>query len=779
MTDIKITGKEIVEFIYSGGDLTSEFQSNKRALEGIEAHKFLQNKYKENDLKEVSVETDFTRGDYLFHITGRIDGLITENGKTIIEEIKSTKIDLGLIEIDSRPEHLTQAKMYAYMYMKRENIKAINIRLTYISVDEYKVKSFNKRYNMSQIERFFVDTIDLYIKWLEIYNNHQYEKITSIEGLKFPFEEYREGQYKFMGAIYQNFLNKEILYSIAPTGIGKTVASVYSALKTIKNDKEKIFYLTAKNAGKKIVVDTVELLKKNGLVCKTTVINSKETMCLQDEVDCDPDICPYAKGFFDRLRDAVNDIFVHDDVYDHKLIKDYGKYHNICPHEFSLELSNYSDIIICDYNYAFDPRTHLIRYFDDDYYRPKLLIDEAHNMVDRSRNMYSSSIQKSSLIALKKAASKVKPSSKTQISALIKYIDEFVENNNVAKTAFYFQDDLDSQLISLVERVVNKIDQVLSENKKFPTRKQVLDGYFELIQFSRISDFYNVNYKYLVEMIQDDIVITQSCLDASDYILDVLRRRASGSVFFSATMFPLEYYVSLITKGEGLSVKIPSPFKQTNLGLFIDDSTSTRYRDRNRSIDNIIDSIYALAETKIGNYIIFFPSYAYLNQVLEEFNGDDYELLVQRSKMSFSERNDMLEQFNTVGDRSKLAFFVMGGSFAEGIDYVGDMLSGVIIVGVAMPQFNKYNELLRNHFDEKFGQGFDYAYTYPGMNKVVQAVGRVIRTETDKGVAVLFDDRYSHKKYKDLFPQNWSHYKTLKATDYLQTILNRFWKENN
>jgi DNA excision repair protein ERCC-2 len=523
----------------------------------------------------------------------------------------------------------------------------------------------------------------------------------------------------------------------------------------------------------------VDLLKKNGLVCKTTVINSKETMCLQDEVDCDPDICPYAKGFFDRLRDAVNDIFVHDDVYDHKLIKDYGKYHNICPHEFSLELSNYSDIIICDYNYAFDPRTHLIRYFEDDYYRPKLLIDEAHNMVDRSRNMYSSSIRKSTLISLRKAANKVKPASRSQINALIKYIDEFVEQNDIVKSAFYFQDELDYQFNSLVERVVNKIDQVLSENKKFSTRKQVLDGYFELIQFSRISDFYNGNYKYLAEMVQDDIVITQSCLDASDYILDVLRRRASGSVFFSATMFPLEYYVSLITKGEGVSIKIPSPFKQTNLGLFIDDSTSTRYRDRNRSIDNIIDSIYALAETKIGNYIVFFPSYAYLNQVLEEFNGDDYELLVQRSKMTFNERNDMLEQFNTVGTRSKLAFFVMGGSFAEGIDYVGDMLSGVIIVGVAMPQFNKYNELLRNHFDEKFGQGFDYAYTYPGMNKVVQAVGRVIRTNSDKGVAILFDDRYSHKKYRDLFPLNWSHFKTLGAGEYLQTMLDLFWKENN
>ena len=779
MKNIRISAKDIVKFIYSGGDLTSEFQSNKRALEGIEAHSYLQNKYHSDDQKEVFVETNFLYEDYSFHITGRMDGLLKENNKLIIEEIKSTKTDLDLLEIDTRPEHLMQAKMYAYIYITNNNLKSINVRLTYITVEGYETKSFNKRYNLSQLHKFFIKTIESYTKWLEIFNQHQEEKLKSIVGLSFPFEEYREGQYKFMGAVYQTLIKKDILYSIAPTGIGKTVGSLYSALKTINNEREKIFYLTAKNAGKKIVVDTVNLLKKNGLICKTTVINSKEAMCLMDKVDCDPDICPYSKGFFDRLRGAVEDIFVHNDVYDRKLIKDYGTYHSICPHEFSLELSNYSDLVICDYNYAFDPRVHLIRYFEDDYFSPKLLIDEAHNMVDRSRSMYSCSISKESLINLRKAANKVKPSVRSRIKKLLDYIDVFVKDNEIEKTQFFYQDEIDDTLLNYTEGITNKLERVLSENKKFAKRDKVLDGYFELLQFVRLSEFYNENYKYIVQIVEDNIIVTLSCLDASNYILDTIQNRVSGVVFFSATLFPVDYYVKLITKGVGKTISIPSPFKQSHLGLFIDDSTSTRYRDRQRSISNIIDSIYALAETKIGNYIIFFPSYVYLNMVLDEFNTEDYQMLIQTRNMSLYQRNIMLNEFNTLNDKSKVAFFVLGGSFSEGIDYIGEMLSGVLIVGVAMPQFNKYNELLRNHFDDEFNQGFDYAYTYPGMNKVIQAVGRVIRTNYDIGVAILFDDRYSHVKYKDLFPKNWNHALRITKGQYLQSYLEDFWKKQS
>jgi DNA excision repair protein ERCC-2 len=778
MKEIRISVKDMVTFIHSGGDLTSEFKSNKRAKEGTEAHAFLQSQYTEHDQKEVVVETLYETGDYSFHITGRMDGLRQIDGKLAIEEIKSTTTDLKLMDIDTRPEHLAQAKLYAYMYCIQNNIKSIQVRLVYITVHSFETKIFVKRYNLSQLTKYFTQTVAEYVTWQELFDEHQIHKMRSIEGLHFPYPEYREGQYTFMGAVYKTIMSGDILYSIAPTGIGKTIGALYSSLKAIETERDKVFYLTAKNAGKKIVVDTVNTLKDGGLVAKTVVIHSKENMCLMDTVDCDPDICPYAKGYFDRVNDALKDIFVHQDVYDQELIKSYGQYHTICPHEFALSISNFSDIVICDYNYAFDPRTHLIRYFDEDYYRPILLVDEAHNMIDRSRSMYSATLTKSGLLALKKSTAKIKPSVQSALNKAIAHIDAFVSDIELEKARFYHQLELDDTLLARIEQVVNKLEQILLENKKFKTRKQVLDGYFMCIQFVRISDFYNSSYRYIVEQQDNDVSITLSCLDASYYIHERIERRSKGTVFFSATLEPIDYHVRLITNGHGKHIQIPSPFPQDHLGLFVDDSTSTRYRDRERSIDSIIDNIYALLEVKVGNYIVFFPSYRYLNRVLEHFDRESYNVVIQERNMSLQERNQLLHQFDTVGEESTIGFFVIGGSFSEGIDYIGDKLHGVLVVGVAMPQYNPYNELLRGYFDEAFGNGFDYAYTYPGMNKVIQAVGRVIRTEEDKGVAILFDDRYSHRTYRELFPKSWTHAITRTMDTYLQNYLEAFWKKH-
>ena len=776
MNEIRISVKDMVQFIHVGGDLTNEFKSNKRARQGQDAHVFLQSQYGADDQKEVAVEVVHELDDYHLRINGRIDGLRIKDGTLHLEEIKSTLTDLHLMKIDTRPEHLAQAKMYAYMYCLREGLKSLRVDLIYISVPDYDTKTFSKRYNMTQLTKFFEETVFSYVSWRRIYDEHQYNKLRSIEGLNFPFDEYREGQYTFMGAIYQTLVARDILYSIAPTGIGKTVAALFSSLKAIETEQDKVFYLTAKNAGKKIVVDTVNLLKKQGLIAKTVVIHAKDRMCLMDKVDCDPDICPYAKGYFDRVGDALNDIFVHQDVYDIDLIKNYGEYHTICPHEFSLSISNYADIVICDYNYAFDPRTHLIRYFDEDYYHPILLVDEAHNMIDRSRQMYSSTITKSILSKLKTAAKGRKPSVARQLNKAIAYLDQFAADHDIQKNPFYHQDDLDVDFVNLIEQIANKVEQILVENKKFATRSQVLDGYFACVQFLRISDFYGSSYRYFVEWVDEDVIVTQSCLDASMYILDTIKRRAKGTILFSATLEPIDYHVRLITAGEGKSIRIPSPFRQNHLGLFVDDSTSTRYRDRERSIDKIIDTIYAMLETHVGNYIVFFPSYRYLNRVLEHFDTDGYEVLVQKRGMSLYDRNKILHRFDTVEETSKIGFFVLGGSFAEGIDYIGEKLSGVLVVGVAMPQYNPYNEILRGYFDEMFDNGFDFAYTFPGMNKVIQAVGRVIRTETDIGIAVLFDDRYGGRTYRVLFPDNWSHAKRIRRGGYLQNYLEEFWK---
>jgi DNA excision repair protein ERCC-2 len=751
--DVKISVRKLVEFVYAGGDLTSDVGMNRRAVEGIELHQFLQNQYTDQDQKEVFVELNKSVKGVDFCITGRIDGVLNHR---IIHEIKSTRLDLSQIDINARPEHLTQAKMYAYMYALKEGLTALNVRLTYITTS-FAIKHFDEVYTFEELSTFFENTINTYLDWHELLEEHQTRKKTSIEGLSFPFEQYRDGQKGLMSAVYQTFLKNDIVFAEAPTGIGKTVASLTAAIKSISDPKEKIFYLTAKNAAKDIVVDTVNLLKDHGLETKSVVISAKEHMCLMDKVDCDPDICPYAKGFFDRVMDGLKDIFEHEDVYEPNLIKEYGEKHRICPYEFSLMISNYSDIVICDYNFAFDPVAHLIRFFDDDYYLPKLLIDEAHNLVNRSRSMYSAFISEEDIQPLLLIPGSISSSVHIAVNVLNKWFNKKKEELDLEKAKEVISFELDSTYLKRLDQLTSVVETMLNEHKKFDMRKDVLDIYFSLLRFKKIADYFDKQFYMMYELKNGQLLSHIVCLDASPFLQEVLTKRSFGAAFFSATLSPLDFYVDVISGGLGQTIQIPSPFPAHHLDLVVDATISTRFKDRRSSIDSIIDHLYAILEHKVGNYIVFFPSYAYLKLVLEKFEGDSYDVIEQTPFMTQSMRSSVIEQFDQVGKKSKIGFFVLGGSFSEGIDFVGEKLSGVIVVGVGLPAFNQHNQLLREYFDKQEQPGYHYAYTYPGMNRVIQAVGRVIRSEIDRGIAVLIDDRFAQTQYRQLFPPHWQH----------------------
>jgi len=779
MSKFKLSVKEIVQFIYSSGDLSNQSNVRQRQLEGQKIHSKHQSTYNKASFKEYFIETSFSNEEKDYYISGRIDGVLFEDEQWVLEEIKSTETSLSLIDELTYPAHLNQLKMYAYMYMKKHTLSNINIRLLYINTVDNAKKAINKRVTYKQMEQTFLSSMDAYMNWLKIFEQHQFEKNHSIEGLKFPHDDFREGQYPFMGAIYQTFIRKEILYATAPTGIGKTVGALYAALKSIKDTKEKIFYLTAKNAGKHIAVDTVRDLIKNGLKVKAITLNSKDNMCLRDEVDCDPDICPFAKGFYNRLSEALKDIFEHDDVYDMQLIKDYATYHNICPHEFALEIATYADIIICDFNYAFDPRIRLIRFFEESDYIPKLLVDESHNLVDRSRSMYSSELSYNHFKEFKETVIDMKPNMLiAPLNFLLQTMERLIIEFEVKKSGFFIDESLDESFIQAIRYLANKCETFLSENKKHPKRKIVRESYFLLMQFLRVSEYFSKAFRYAIIENNNDLTFNIICLDASAPIKEIVKTKASGTVFFSATLNPNKYYASLLTQNEGKYFEVPSPFDPKRLGLFIDVSTSTKYHDRPRSVDRIIDTLYAMLESKKGNYIIFFPSYKYLEMVIDKFDQINYETLIQTPNMSLQERNNLLDAFKETSDTSKIMFSVLGGSFSEGIDYIGDLLHGVMIVGVALPAFNKYNEIMKDYFYEAGYDGFQYAYTYPGINKVIQAVGRVIRTMEDKGIAILLDERYKRPIYQGLLPKHWSHAEYLEEEDYIQGYLDQFWKNS-
>lgn len=777
MRRYRVSVGELVSFLYASGDLSSETFQNVSLVEGTKAHQYVQSKYDREDRAEVPISFLFAHEGQEILLQGRIDGLITLNGTLWMEEIKSTRFPIFTDDFMMNQEHLAQLKMYAYMYMKNEHLDDIMGRVTYIQLSDYKMRYFEHYFDVDVLESFVSDSIARYLVWLDLYYDHLDRKKVSLEKLYFPFDTYRRGQREMMAAVYQTMKDDDILFSIAPTGIGKTMASLFATLKSLSEDNQKIFYLSAKTQGKRVALDTMDLLHEAGLETKTLEITSKDVTCFLEKRECDPEKCPFAKGFFDRLSTAMQDIFIHETLMNRNTVETYARKHMVCPFEFSLYVSYFVDVIICDYNYAFDPRIHLIRYFDETNFKPLILVDEAHNMISRSRDMYSSTLIRSEFITLRRAASKLKPSIRHAVKKMLDQFDRFSEQ--LAAAPFISFKNYDQEFLDTVRYLMKKIENALKEMPKYARKTDVMEVYLQLLSFSIIHEFYNDTYVTNVEKLDvDDIALTIQCLDASEFIYDTMKNKAYGTVLFSATLYPIDYYKELIAMGYGETMKIRSPFDPSRLKLIVMNQVNTRYQFREGSKNTILETILEVLKSKKGNYIVFFPSYQYMRQIMDELPLDlNCDLIIQERDMDQTLRDIILERFKTIQLRSQLAFFVMGGMFAEGIDYVGDMLSGVIIVGVGLPMISEPNNQLKTYYDQTFGKGFDYAYTYPGMNKVIQAVGRVIRRDSDYGIAILIDDRFTTKTYLNLFPPEWKHYQVIKKPKELSSILNSFWDQ--
>jgi DNA excision repair protein ERCC-2 len=779
MKQLQISVKEIAELIYGSGNISSTKNLMVRAQEGTDIHKYWQNLYSEFDRKEVVCSYLYDRDDITLEISGRIDGVLLRDDEIIIEEIKSTHLDFDLLEIDTTPSHLAQAKLYAYIYLITNDLKKIKVFLTYINVDDLKSKVFEKSFTKKQLENYFIKTIDRYLDWQETIFNHENSRQKSIVGLEFPFAEYRMNQREMMAYIYRNILNRGKLYLEAPTGIGKTIASIFAGLKAINKPRQKLFYTTAKNDGKKVVIDTIKLLEENGLIAKSIEITAKDSMCFLEKRDCDPEVCKYAKGYYNRVFKTIEDVYSNESLLTKELVKHYAKKHTVCPFELSLDLSNYADIIICDYNYVFDPLVHLIRYFEDDHYSPIILCDESHNLVDRSRKMYSASLTEEMFLNALEISRYLKPNPSYEISQILEVFS--AAKLALLEVDFIKKEEVNPTLLLFLRKLAVKLDKIFTDDKIKFERQELQDFYFEVSRFLKINDFYNDDFVYVLEKYNDDLIISINCLNASYFINQTIDNNCEAVTFFSATLSPMFYYKSLITANLGEDISLISDFSQNNLLLLAIDDVSTRYKDRDNSINKIVEATKALVNGKKGNYILFFPSYEYLRKLegilLEEIENVNF--ISQKRNMFYHERSDMISLFSEESDVSQVFLFVMGGIFGESIDLIGDLLSGVLIVGVGLPAIAPFNNILKAHYDMSFNNGFDYAYTYPGLNKVIQAVGRVIRTKTDRGVAILLDDRFTSRKYLRLYPASWSHLSVINDTFELKRMIKDFWSENN
>lgn len=778
--ELKISVRNIVEFAYKSGSIDSGYASLDAAQEGSKAHRLIQKQRVEEGLEylaEVPISLSIIRGEVILTVSGRIDGIIKQEGSQIIEEIKTTSRYLEELEEDDNPVHLAQAKCYAYMYILQEGLDVIGVQMTYYNRAIKNAKSFTYFYTFEELESFWLDITQKYIKWALMINDWNRKRDKSIEELPFPFYKYRRGQRELAVAVYKTIGSSKKLFAKAPTGIGKTIATLFPSVKAVgEGSIAKIFYLTAKTSTRGIAEEAFNRLRAKGLKFRTVTITAKEKVCQIDKISCKPEDCPFAEGYYDRIDAAIEAIFEKENFTKEEILA-HAKIHQVCPFEFSLDLSLFCDGIICDYNYVFDPRVYLKRFFMDVREDYVFLIDEAHNLVDRGREMFSSQLLKSEFLELKKELSKDYPGLKKSINELNKYFIKLRKDLEETSLQNAVYKEYKLELYVLIELFIEEAETILDSSSKISFKEKLLDVYFNALNFIKISDLYDENYITYIEPYGHDLRYKLFCTDPSKLLGEGMKRGKS-TVLFSATLTPIEYFKNILGGSEeDYKISIQSPFDGDRLCVMIAGNISTTFKRREGSYKKIAEYLGTLAQKKQGNYIAFFPSYKYLKEVHNVFETEfpDIITIVQRSDMDEEERQLFLKSFELPQVASMVGFAVMGGAFGEGIDLAGDKLIGAVIVGVGLPMLCLERDIICKHFNEINTMGFEYAYMYPGMNKVLQAVGRVIRTEEDKGIVLLIDDRFNRSEYKQLMPREWDKVYQIKNQSILDACIEKFW----
>lgn len=775
MKKIKISVRSLVELIMKKGSIDNRFVGNIKAIEGIRGHQRVQKSYGDEYTSEVSIKHTFSFDEIEIEVEGRMDGLLIENNKTIIDEIKTTTKDLLLIDENTNPLHWAQVKCYGYMYCIHNGLDNIDLQVTYYNIENKSTRILRQKFKICELEEFFFALINEYKSWASMEKKWMEIRNESIKNLKFPFEEYRQGQREFAVRVYKSIVDSKKCFAMAPTGTGKTVSTLFPAIKAMGEEKtSKIFYLTAKTITREVVNDTIRLMKKQKLNLRSITITAKEKICKMSEVNCNPDYCLYAEGYFDKINNALKEILNKYDDFSRKNIDEISEVYKLCPFELCLDLTMFSDIVICDYNYIFDPRVYLKRYFDVKKTDFTFLVDEAHNLLDRSRNMYSAEINQDTFIKMKKIIGK----KDKRILNLIKEIESyFLEKSkvlDVMKEKYLVENELPKALLELFNTLMKFMDEYLSRSNE--ENSDLLDLYFEVNKFISISNFYDNNYKTIYSDELLGINIKLFCANPSDLIVEKINRSKSATIF-SATLTPLNYYKEIYGSEDGdFIINLKSPFDVKNRLLMIGDNISTTYDKRKDTAEDIVEYIKACVECKDGNYMVFFPSYKYMELVYEKIRDKyaDLNVIIQENNMSEEEKEEFLALFNNDDKETNVGFCVLGSHFSEGIDLTEDKLIGVIVVGVGMPQINRERDIIKEQLNEN-NKGFDYAYVYPGMIKVLQAVGRCIRTSKDRGVILLLDNRYSTYRYKSLFPQEWNPYVRIKKPNDIKHLCENFW----
>ena len=779
---IRISVRNLVEFILREGDIdnrTGGGQDPENMQMGSRIHRKIQRQMGSDYQAEVPLKTEIVCDGFTLKIEGRADGLIHTKEQVMVDEIKGVLRELDRVQ-EPAGIHLAQAKCYASMVAEQEGVDEIGVQMTYCQMETEEVKRFQYSYQSNELKVWFDEVIRQYKKWAKFQIEWRKARNASIKGIEFPFP-YRKGQRDLAVSVYRTILRKKKLFIQAPTGVGKTISTVFPAVKAVGEELgEKIFYLTAKTITRTVAEQAFETLREQNLKFKVITLTAKEKICFCEETSCNPDDCPYAKGHFDRVNDAVYELLMREDVMSREVLEAQARKHKVCPFEMALDVSTWVDGVICDYNYVFDPDARLRRFFAEGGAGGYLfLIDEAHNLVERGRQMYSAELCKEDFLSVKKLVKGEAPRFAKRLEACNKILlamKKECENYKVLDNISHFG-------IQLMN-VLSETDRYLEECVDKEVRETVLDFYFQVRSFLNIYDGLDENYVVYTEYQENGrFVLKLFCVNPAANLQKCLDK-GNSAVFFSATLLPIQYYKRLLsTEKDNYAVYIDSSFDTKKRLLMNGVDVSTRYAMRSREMyQRYATYIFRVVKAKMGNYLIFFPSYRFMEDVYQEFtqllasDEEEMELVIQQKHMDEEERENFLRAFEMGREKSLIGFGVLGGIFSEGIDLTNEKLIGTLIIGTGLPQVCNEREILKSYFDQKGLYGFDYAYRYPGMNKVLQAAGRVIRTEDDRGVILLLDERFQREKGKEIFPKEWADCERCRL-DIVEEKIRLFWEK--
>lgn len=847
---VKISVRELVEFVLRQGSIRNNVVSSNRAVIGTMAHKKIQDSMEANYEAEVRMVYECKVGEVTFVVEGRADGIIRDLVSVTIDEIKTTATPLEAIDEDFNPLHWAQAKCYAYFYAKDKHLDQMQVRLTYYNIETKEIKHLQKGFAYEELQAFFNDLIRRYYKWIKFYMDWMKKRDGSLQTLTFPFERYRQGQREVAGSVYRSIRDGKNLFVNAPTGIGKTISTLFPAFKAMGEGKgTKIFYLTAKTITRTVAEEGVIRLQKNGAQIKALTLTAKDKICFCDKRQCHPDFCQWADGHYDRVDDAVYEMITKENLLTRELIEGYARRYRVCPFEMALDLSVWADVVICDYNYIFDPTVGLKRFVDNSDFI--LLVDEAHNLVDRAREMYSAGLSKKKVLAVKKQLGREHSAITKELNKINEWMLE-LRRTYIDDLGVYISKEPPKQLYTLLRRFLNACDKKLVQ-KGNDLPNDLLDLYFDAYNFNRTYELFDEHYICYGEQTGSEVYFKQFCMDPS-LALSEITSTCKSAIFFSATLLPIDYFKDMLGGKDEMAINFDSPFEARHALRLIATDVSTRYKDRAASLNKICGYIEQMMQSRKGHYMVFFPSYKYMMDTYEHFlwrnekevhmqsnflnlsqskeaeqindrvktndiegindrvkNNDigeindrvkindmggindrvdiekitsqdgihmrcgtsyEFTLYKQDTSMGEEEREAFLSHFEDTNEAT-LNFCVLGGIFSEGIDLTGEKLIGVAVVGVGLPQIGLERNLIKGYFDEVEKDGYHYAYTYPGINKVLQAVGRLIRTEEDKGVILLIDDRYRSPLYQTMLPHQ---YQWIRGVEELESRMSSFYE---